>query len=237
MAQPRPLSRVRSLLQGPNPVLPRPVDAASEWWSALTPRVRVAVAVIAVLAVGTGMHLRVQAAEQRWGGAPVHVLVATEDLTVGDPLTGVRRVALPPGAVPPTALTDLPDDDRTLTLGLPEGAVLTAAHVDARGPAASLDPSLRAVPVPVEHGWLVTAGGFVDVWVLGAGEEAATLVARSRPVLEVREEGSSSTALVALAVDTEVQPATAGLSLGRLLLAHAPAPTADARSDERSATD
>ncbi|HWB72454.1 MAG TPA: hypothetical protein VG452_09555, partial [Egibacteraceae bacterium] len=66
--------------------------------------------------------------------------------------------------------------------------------------------------------------GWVDVWVLGAGDAPARLVARARPVLQVRGEGPASTALVGLHVD-EVGEATAGLALGRVLLAHAPPPS------------
>ncbi|HVM12868.1 MAG TPA: hypothetical protein VM287_00870 [Egibacteraceae bacterium] len=218
------LLRLARALDGPYPVLPRPLDAASERWSALRPRVRLTVALVAAAALAGGVHARVQAADHRWGGAPVRVLIATEDLPVGAPVTAVRRVPLPPAVVPATAVTDVPAPDATLALALPRGAVLTAAHLDPRGPAAGLDERLRAVPVAVQEGWVVTAGGWVDVWVLGTGDELATLVARARPVLEVRTEGASTTALVGLDGEEEVGAATEGLALGRLLLAHAPAP-------------
>lgn len=226
MATTSPLARLRAALHGPYPVLPRPLDAASERWSSLRPRVRVLVVLLAAAVAAAGVQARVTAAEHRWGGAPVRVLVATGDLPVGAPVADLRRVALPPEAVPAAALTELPPDGAVLALALPEGAVLTASHLDPRGPAAGLDEGQRAVPVPIQDGWHVTAGGWVDVWVLGSGEEPATLVARSRPVLEVREDGSAPTALVALDGDTEVGPATTGLALGRLLLAHAPSPHA-----------
>ncbi len=103
--------------------------------------------------------------------------------------------------------------------------VLTAAHLDPRGPAAGLEPGLRAVPVPVEDGWAVAPGGFVDVWVLGAEDGTAGQVAASRAVLEVADaqDGAGRTALLALRED-EVAATTAGLALGRVLLTHAPAP-------------
>ncbi|HVL98367.1 MAG TPA: hypothetical protein VM324_03655 [Egibacteraceae bacterium] len=224
MAAPPLFARIRATLHGPYPALPRPLDAAAERWAALSPRVRLLAAVTAVVAVTGGLEARVQVAEDRWGGTPVRVLVAPADLPVGAPATGLRRVGLPPAAVPPRAVVDPPPADAVLALALPEGAVLTAAHLDDRGPAAGLSEDLRAVPVPVEEGWLVTPGGWVDVWVLGPGDEPATLVARSRPVLEVRDDGPAMTALVALHADNEVGPATAGLALGRLLLAHAPPP-------------
>lgn len=224
--RPSPVHRLRAALDGPYPVLPRPLDAASERWASLRPRQRLLVVALVLAMTAAGVQARITAAEQRWGGAPVPVLVATGDLVVGADATAVREVALPPDAVPATAVTEAPADGAVLALALPEGAVLTTRHLDPRGPAAGLDDGQRAVPVPVEDGWHVTAGGWVDVWVLSPGEQPATLVARSRPVLEVREEGSSPTALVALDGDTEVGPATTGLALGRLLLTHVPAPQA-----------
>ena len=61
------------------------------------------------------------------------------------------------------------------------------------------------------------------MWVLGAGRRPATLVARSSPVLEVRDDGVAVTALVGLGT-RQVAAATSGLALGRVLLAHAPPP-------------
>lgn len=231
MATPSPFDRIRAAVNGPYPVLPRPLDAAAEGWASLRPRVRLGLAVLAALLTAVGVEVRVQAAEHRWGGEPVQVLVATEDLPVGASPDELRRVALPPAAVPVAALPPPVPEEAVLALALPEGAVLTAAHLDERGPAAGLGDGLRAVPIPIEEGWLVTAGGWVDVWVLGAADEPATLVARSRPVLEVRDDGPSPTALVGLDGDSEVGPATAGLALGRLLLTHAPAPQSGGSRD------
>ena len=149
------------------------------------------------------------------------MLPATGHLPAGSPPTGLERVALPPAAVPPGAVRS-PPEGAVLALPLPAGSVLTQAHVDPHGPAAGLPPELRAVPVPVEPGWRVEPGGWVDVWVLGAGDEPSRLVARSRSVLQVREERGELTALVALHRD-EVAPVTAGLALGMILLAHTPA--------------
>lgn len=229
MATPSRAARLRGALHGPYPVLPRPVDALSERWASLRPRTRALVVVVCLVAVAGGVQARLHAADTRWGGAPVDVLVAPADLAVGDAATGLRRVAMPPSAVPATALRDEPPAAAVLSLALPEGAVLTAAHLDARGPAAGLAEGLRAVPVPVEPGWGVTAGAWVDVWVLGAGEEPAALVARSRPVLDVTEHELTTTALIGLHQEGEVGPATTGLALGQLLLTHAPAPPAGAR--------
>lgn len=213
--------RLRHLLDGPAPAWPAPLEAAAERWRRTPARLRllVWVAVVGCLLVTT--HLRVQAAESRWGGEPVPVLVATEDAVVGSPAaTAVRHERLPPGAVPAQALAEV-DDDAVLAVALPRGAVLTELHVDPRGPAAGLDGSLRAVPVRVEEGWGVTAGGWVDVWVDGHGDEP---VARQRPVLDVRRDGSRHTALLGLHAD-EVGAVTGGAAREHVQLTHAPPPT------------
>lgn len=213
-----------SPLDGPHTALPGPLDALAEGWARLRPRVRALAVVLAVVALFGAAELRAARAERRWGGAGVPVLVAEADLAAGTRDPALRRAVLPPVAVPPGAVGDAPDG-AVLALALPEGAVLTGAHLDARGPAAGLDAGLRAVPVPVEDGWAVAPGGFVDVWVLGADDGAARQVARSRAVLEVTPagDGAGLTALVGLTED-EVGPTTAGLALGGVLLTHAPAP-------------
>lgn len=209
-------------LQGPYPAFVRPLDALFERWARLRPRVRLIVAVLGIVALALSVQARVTRAEQRWGGGARTVLVATRDVPVGATEPAVDRVALPPAAVPPGALAELPDGE-ALALALPEGSVLTEAHLDRRGPAAGLAPGLRAVPVPVEEGWGVVPGSWVDVWVLGAAESPAVRVARSRAVLQVRDDGASVSALLGLA-DDEVGATTEGLALGRVLLTHAPPP-------------
>lgn len=178
----------------------------------------------ALLVVGAllGLDARGRAVDARWGGEPRSVLVATERLSVGDPLTAVRRVRLPPVAVPAGAVDDV-EGEPALALALPAGAVVTSAHLDVRGPAAGLPDGMRAVPVPTEEGWGVVDGGWVDVWTLGSGDEPSQLVARQRPVLDVRTDTNGLTSLVGLRED-EVGPVTSGLALGRVLLAHAPPP-------------
>lgn len=181
------------------------------------------VAVALALALVLAVQARVRRAEARWGGAPVQVLVAGDDLPVGTTEPSVRLVEYPPAAVPADALDALPEG-AVLALAVPRGAVLTAGHVDDRGPAAGLEDGLRAVPVPVEEGWGITAGAWVDVWVLGGGEEPARQVAASRSVLEVRRDASSrNVALVGMASE-EVGDTTEGLALGEVLLTHAPPP-------------
>jgi hypothetical protein len=219
----RRIRPLRRLLAGAHPALPGPIDALAERWAALAPRVRTGRVLLAVLGAVLASGVRVRAAEARWGGAPVTALVAVADLPVGSPAVGLRRVRLPPDALPARAVTAVPAG-AVLTLALPEGAALTAAHLDPTGPAAGLPPGLRALPVPVEEAWGIVAGALVDVWVLGA--DGSTLpAARARPVLEVRGEGGERTALLGLAVD-EVTAVTGGLGQGRVLLAHAPVPRA-----------
>ena len=214
--------RLDALLNGPHLRLPRLLDTISEWWSRRRPRVRTALAVLLVLGVLLGLDARVRAIDGRWGGAPREVLVAAENLAVGDTAAAVRRVRLPPVAVPHDAVTEVADT-AVLALAAPAGTVLTRRHLDPRGPAAGLAAGMRAVPVPTEPGWGIVAGGRVDVWVLGDGQTPARQVARARPVLQVRDDAAGLTSLVGLS-GTEVQAVTSALALGGVLLTHAPAP-------------
>lgn len=220
--------RVRALLgprylDGPHLAWPRPVDLIAERWGRTRPRVRALVTAATIVAVVLAVTVQVRAVKSRWGGSPVPALVATSPLHVGAQAVGLRRVLLPPHVVPQDALHAVPPRAR-LAFALPAGAVLTRAHVDARGPAAGLPPHLRAVPVPVVSGWGIVAGGWVDVWVLDAGEEPSALVAKARPVLHVRDDEHETTALVGLDAD-EVAQVTGALALGRILLTHAPPPS------------
>jgi hypothetical protein len=75
----------------------------------------------------------------------------------------------------------------------------------------------------VREAWGVSAGGWVDVWVLAGDGADARLAARSRPVLELRGDGADATALLGLSPE-EVTTVTGALGPGRVLLAHAPPP-------------
>lgn len=207
-------------LRGSYPPLPGPVDILAERWARLRPRARLTVATLCVAALTVGVGVRIRYAESRWGGPPVGVWVALADTSVGE-IPRLRRTELPPAAIPPRAVRDDPGD-APVTLALPEGTVLTHTHLSPAGPAVGLPADLRVLPVPVDEGWGVAAGGRVDVWVLGAGEEPAVLVASGRPVLEVRgDPGGDPTALVGLS-SQEVASATSGLAIGQVLLTHAP---------------
>lgn len=214
--------RIDTLLRGPHLALPRPLDAISDAWSGLAPRLRMVAGALLVVAVVLGLDARSRAVDGRWGGTPRSVLVASADLQVGDPLTAVTAAELPPAVVPPGAV-DSVEEGAVLSLALPKGAVVTRAHVDRRGAAVGLDDGMRAVPIPTEPGWGVVEGGFVDVWTLGTGDAASELVASGRPVVDVVQDAAGLTSLVGLAQD-EVAAVTSGLALGRVLLAHAPGP-------------
>ena len=173
-----------------------------------------------VVTVVLFLDARARAIDERWGGAPQSVLVATTDLEVGDPVTDVRVTRMPPVVVPPGAVEDV-RPGAVLAYALPTGSILTATHIDARGPAAGLPDGMRAVPIPTEPGWGVVEAGWVDVWTLGTGDEPSELVAQGRPVVDVVADSAGLTSLVGLAED-EVAAVTRGLALGRVLLAHSP---------------
>lgn len=202
-------------------VLWRPLDRIAERWARLAPRGRLACWGLALVLAASLYAGRVARADSRWGGTPITVLVAAQPLAAGAEELALAPRALPPAAVPPGALTDVPDG-AALAYALPEGSVLTAAHLDVQGPAVGLGEGMRALPLPVDEGWGVVAGGFVDL-LAPAGEEGSTRIAASRPVLEVRGEEDQPTALVGLGED-EVEAVTAALELGDLVLTHAPPP-------------
>ena len=214
--------RLDDLLRGPHLTLPRALDTISDRWSGLAPRMRTMAGGLLVLLVLFGFDARSRAVDDRWGGRPRSVVVATADLQVGDALDDVTTAQLPPAVVPPDALAAV-DETAVLSLALPRGAVVTRAHVDRRGAAVGLEQDMRAVPIPTEPGWGVVEGGWVDVWTLGTGDEASALVASGRPVVDVVRDAAGLTSLVGLAED-EVAAVTSGLALGRVLLAHAPGP-------------
>lgn len=217
------VARWRRALSGPAPVLPKWADGLAEGWAALSARGRMVLAASGVALFLAACGSWAAGVAERWGGAPVTVLVADQLLLPGDAAAGLRAAQLPPAAVPPGAVRTVPDGAR-LAFALPAGSVLTEAHLDPRGPAAGLVASLRAMPIPVEEGWAVAAGGWVDVWVLGLDEAGSRLVARGCPVLELSQRDTGpGTALVALP-ETAVGAVAQGLAAGRVLLAHAPPP-------------
>lgn len=145
-----PTERLRALLQGPAPVWPAGVDAALERFAASGPRVRVALALgalVLLLLAATGGLLRGP------HGPPVPVLVTTTAVPAGAPVTaGDVRVErrpqdlLPRGALAPDAL---PADGHA-TGPLPEGGVLAAGQVRSGGPWTAVPDGAAVVPVPLD---------------------------------------------------------------------------------------
>lgn len=214
------LSRLTRSLHGPHPALPAPLDRCSERWWRLPPRLRLLTVALAVCSLLAMDQWRVAHAQQRWGGPARRALVAVELAHVGE-RPELRAVSLPPAMVPPNAPQHIPEDAR-LALALPEGAVLTRAHLSPRGPAVGLDPGLRVVPLPVAPGLDIAAGARVDVWVLTDGPDRSRRVARGRAVLAVSTaDDEDPVALIALAAG-EVAAAVAGLASGDVLLTQAP---------------
>lgn len=216
---------VRRQAQRPPAVLWRPLDLVAERWARLAPRGRLACWALLLVAAAVLYAGRVARADDRWGGTPVTVLVAAEPLPAGVEQLELLPRPLPPAAVPPGAVQEVPED-ASLAYALPAGSVLTAAHLDVQGPAVGLAEGMRALPLAVDEDWGVVAGGFVDL-LAPVGEGGSERLAASRPVLEVRGDRDRRTALVGLD-EKEVEDVTAALELGHLAVTHAPPPTATA---------
>jgi len=178
------LARLRDLLPGLTtggpPVLPAWLDRLSEWWWSRPPRLRVALAVLAVLlalvVVGRG------ATRSPWG-PPVPVLVTAVDLEPGVHVDGhdLRTVPWPAGLVPDdavTALADLPDEARVRS-AVPAGTPLTVRHL-VSGLAGLLESGQVAVAVPRDGLPVVPTGARVDVVTAGVHGEAARVTAAAR---------------------------------------------------------
>lgn len=138
----------RSVLTGPLPALPAPLDAASRAWSGAGGRVRglvrlLAAAVVAALLVGRLAHGPF--------GPPTSVLVVTRPLAAGAPLTAddVAVRTRPADVVPDGAVRSLEalGPDATAAGPLPRGAVVSAAQVTAGGPGALATPGSAVVAV------------------------------------------------------------------------------------------
>lgn len=213
-------TRLMHRLTGPPIALPALLDGCSERWWRLPPRARLLAGVALCAALAIAVHAYVARAQHRWGGPPRRALIAVDDVTVGS-RPDLRSVLLPPAMVPPDAPRSVEPDVR-LALALPKGAVLTRTHLSPRGPAVGLAPDLRVVPLPVEPGLDIAAGGVVDVWVLAATPGRSRRVASRRPVVGVTtDDGDDPTALVGLAT-SEVGAALRGLADGSVLLTQAP---------------
>ena len=209
-------------VSGSYPPLPAPLDRCSDWWSARRPRVRLALALLALSVLVTVTGLRVAAVERRWGGPPQRVLVAAELIPVGAVQLPVEVRRLPPGVVPDDALAQLPPD-AVVAMALPRGAVVTRAHLDRQGPGSALPADQRAVPVPVDEGWAVEPGGFADVWRAADHDGAPQLLVEAAPVLGVHEGDLQTVALIGIP-ERGVAEVAAVAGTGEVLLTHSPAP-------------
>lgn len=153
---PRPLASLR----GRPFALPAPLDDAVERWWALPPRARLAIGLSVTLAMllvaGRG------AARSPWG-EPVPVLVAARDLPAGAELTPseVVLVERPEATLPVGALAEVPTG--RLSTMIPQGAVLTSAHVTDHGLAAGLAPGRSAVALPAADLPTLSPGQRIDV--------------------------------------------------------------------------
>lgn len=122
-------------------MLPAWLDAVSERWWTLGPRVRVVVVVAGLLLVAAGAGVRTLASPF---GPPVAVLIAADDLPAGTTLEPalLRAARWPRDLVPRSAARD---PTGTLTLALPAGAVLTERHRTAEGLAGRIGDGRAAV--------------------------------------------------------------------------------------------
>ncbi|MDP8927291.1 MAG: SAF domain-containing protein [Actinomycetota bacterium] len=160
--------RLARLLNGPPPVLPAPLDRLCERWACCPPRLRLAVLLAAVLTVFTIAGRG--AARSPWG-PPAAVLVARADLPAGHVLESADLVAArwPARLVPAGSPSEAPNVTGTpLAIGLPEGSLLTSAHLARGGLAAELAADHVAVPVKVPEGVTLTSAQHVDLVALDA---------------------------------------------------------------------
>lgn len=184
------MDRLRRLLGGPPWALPPTLDRLAERWAAAPPRVRMALAAVAVLAVvvpaGRG------ATRSPWG-APQPTVVAARALPAGTVLDARDGtvVVWPAGLRPPDALTR-PEVlvGATLTADVAAGQPLRAAWL-ADGWADALPAGWVALPVeglpPLPERQVLDLVGSLDgggitltrgAWVLGSDGERTWLAVR-----------------------------------------------------------
>ncbi|MEE8601726.1 hypothetical protein [Euzebya tangerina] len=207
-----------SLLHGPPLVLPRWLDRLAERWARLPPRIRFLALILVILVLLGVQGAQVAGVQTRWGGAGQRVWRATQIVPAGgSPHDHLEAVTLPAAAVPADAVVGRVDRAAVLSLPLVQGGILTTQHLDPIGPAVSLPDDERAVPIPVELGWGIEAGGLVDVWVSPAREGELRRLAGERVVLQVQDDGRAAVALVSIP-EEEVATTTTALARGSVLL-------------------
>jgi pilus assembly protein CpaB len=213
----RPARAGRGEVGGAPVALPPWLDALSDRWWGLTPRVRVAATLALVLVVAVTWTLRLATSPY---GPPVPVLVAAEDLAAGTVLEdGAFRVTRWPGELTPSGART--DASGTLTAPLPAGAVLTDAHVTDRGLGGSVGAGRAAVPLPAELVPALEVGALVQV--IASAPDGAGVVLADRAEV-VAADGTSLWLAVPEAAAADV--AAAGLR-GTVALAVVPVSAGD----------
>ena len=196
--------------------LPGAADRIAEGWWRLTPRMRLLAGAGAALAVLSVVTLRVALSPY---GPPIAVLVAAEDLRVGDVLTtsDVSIARWPRELVPAGALARRSEavGDR-LTMGVTAGTALTARHLTGDGPLIGLAPSSAAVPVPSGALRGATGGVRLDL-VVTLGDGSGRILARDVRVLA--EESGTTWLEVDRALAPDVAAAAARGTLSAAILA------------------
>lgn len=193
-------------------VLPRWLDALSDRWWGLTPRVRVATVLGMVLLLVAASTFRLVASPY---GSPVPVLVAVTDLPMGTVLEpdDLRAARWPDELAPPGARGT---PAGTLIAPLPAGAVLTDAHVTDRGLGGMVGPGQAAVPLPAELVPALEVGAAVQVVATAADGTGLVLATRAEVV------AADGTSLwLAVPEETAADVAAAGLR-GTVALAVVP---------------
>lgn len=198
-------------------VLPPWLDALSDRWWGLTPRVRIATVLGMLLALLAASSLRLVASPY---GSPVPVLVAATDLPMGTALEAddLQAARWPGELVPSDARHQVVG---TLTAPLPAGAVLTDAHVTDRGLAGVVEPGQAAVPLPADLVPALDVGAAVQV-VASAADGTGLVLAERAEV--VAADGTSLWLTVPEAAAADV--AAAGLR-GTIALAVVPVAARD----------
>lgn len=190
------------------------MDAALEWWAALTGRGRAllrSVALGVVLLAATGGLV-----DGRWG-PPVDVVVAVRDVAPGAPVTTVDLTiaSWPRDLVPADALTTLamlPDGavaDGVLVSGTP----VTRRNVHGGGAAAAAPAGTALVPVPLDLLPHLPVGTRVDLAVAGF-DGTAEVVATSATV--VADDGTWQWLRIGR---HEIGPVSGGIGDGTLVAA------------------
>ena len=208
-------AHLRTRLSGPLPHLPARVDALSDTWWGLPPRLRVGVVAFACVLVASLPMLRT--ARSAWG-PPVTVIVAAEDLPAGTALdaSAVTRVQRPADVLPPDVLAEV---SGVLTVPVMAGTVLTERH---RAPtvAALVGAGEVAVPVPADMQPAVSPGSVIDLLSAGFDGAGRTIAAGGRVVqvdgswIWVAVQASAAADVAAAALDQRlvlaVRPGGAG---------------------------